>query len=156
MKKIIIIACLLFAYSLTTQARARIIYSNGQKVSKVLDLPTDENFEIIASDGNVYHANLGILYKQFSLFWIPLFNYGENQYVLYTDTKIGEYDFTYSELEPSEIKILQEEYGYNIPTTPQLPSWDRIGGKLLALAIVCVLIIYGLKKGKDESEIATE
>lgn len=154
MKKIVVIVCLLLVCSLTTQARKIIFYSTGDHVSKVMDLPNDENFEVLTDDGKSYHANLGILHKQFSLFWIPVFNYDTEKYVLYTDTKIDGYDYTYAELDTSEIKTLQKVYGYKIPDTPKLPFWDRIGGKLVWLAIIIALIVYRYKQ-KDEENIDT-
>lgn len=124
-----------------------IVYGDGEHVAKVLDLPQREEFMIQATDGKWYHADLGVLHEQFSLFFIPLFNYGTEKYVLYTDTKIGEYDFTYADLDSEEVAYLQSEFG-GISSTPELPFWDAWGGKLLALGIV--VFIFLCSKFKTE------
>lgn len=123
-----------------TNAGIPIIYSSGEEVVKVVELPYREEFQIQAGDGNTYHADLGILHKQFSIFWIPLFNYGDEQYVLYTDSKVGKYDYTYFCLTPDDIAYLQSQIG-GIPSTPELPFWDVWGGKLLLLLIFFVIIV---------------
>ena len=79
---------------LATTGNAAIIYSAGKTVEKVME-PPDE-FKIQASDGKWYDSKVGIMHEQFSLFWIPLINYGEERYVLYTDQKIGKYDVSSS------------------------------------------------------------
>ncbi len=116
-------------------ARGAIIYSLGEEIEKVMSLPYSEEYTVEASDGRYYHADLGIIHDQFSLFWIPLINYGTEKYVLYTDTKVGDYDQTYVELDSEEIQYLQQHFS-DIPTKPELPFWDAWGGKLLALAII--------------------
>lgn len=118
--------------------RGAIIYSNGEEIENVLNLPND--YQIEAEDGNLYHADLGILHEQFSLFWIPLINYGTEEYVLYTDTKVGNYDFTYTPLTSNDLAQLQQVY--NIPTKPELPFWDAWGGKILLGAIIFLFFLY--------------
>jgi len=109
-----------------------IFYSYGDDMVKVVELPDRDEFQLLARDGNAYHADLGILHKQFSLFWIPLVNFGEEQYVFYTDKKIMGQDYTYVSLSPSDIEYLQSEIG-GIPSSPELPFWDAWGGKLLVV-----------------------
>lgn len=112
-----------------------IIYSNGEEVEKIKELPNSEEFSVQAGNGRWYHADLGVLHEQFSLFWIPLINYGTPKYVLYTDEKIGDYDFTYADLSFSEVQYLKSLYS-DISLTPELPFWDAWGGKLLIILIV--------------------
>lgn len=135
--KILFLAVMLFICTTKVCAKGgiSIIYSDGEDVEKILDLPQRDEFMIQANDGKWYHADLGILHEQFSIFWIPVFNYGTEKYVLYTDTKIGEYDFTYSDLDLEDIAYLQSEFG-GISSTPELPFWDAWGGKLLIMAII--------------------
>lgn len=127
------------------------LYSNGIDIEKVLDLPTRDEFEIQAPNGRYYHGNLGIMHEQFSLFWIPLYNYGENKYVLYSDVKNGDYDFTYVELSRDDIEYLQSEIG-GIPSNPELPFWDVWGGKLLVLAILGGFWFFTNPKNQVESD----
>lgn len=85
-------------------------------------------------------------FKQFSLFYIPVWNYGDYEYVLYTDTKIGDADYTCASLSRDEVSYLQSLYS-GIPDEPELPFWDAIGGKIL-LAFIAFLII-GWMANKD-------
>lgn len=134
---LLIMTAVLFMTANEAKAEIPIIYSNGVEIEKVLELPQKDKFEMQASNGNWYHADVGILHKQFSVFWIPLINYGEEKYVLYSNTKVGEYDFTYAELDQDEIEYLQKEFS-GLPSTPELPFWDAWGGKLLLLLLVLV------------------
>lgn len=140
MKKriLLIMTAVLLMTASEAKAGIPIIYSNGEEIEKVLELPQKDEFEIQASNGNWYHADVGILHKQFSVFWIPLINYGEEKYVLYSNTKVGEYDFTYAELDQDEIEYLQKEFS-GLPSTPELPFWDAWGGKLLLLLLVLIV-----------------
>ena len=138
MKKIFLLLLIGLCFSIVrveAKGGIPILYSNGEEIEKLLDLPHKDEFEIQANNGNWYHANLGIMHEQFSVFWIPLFNYGEEKYVLYTDTKIGDYDYTYVELDKDDIAYIQSEVD-GVPTDPELPFWDAWGGKLLVLAII--------------------
>ena len=133
--RLVLLFVLLLALTNKAEAKIPILYSNGEEIEKVMTLPSE--YTIQASDGQYYHADLGILHKQFSLFYIPLVNYGDETYVLYTDTKVGDYDETYVPISNSDIMQLQQSYP-DIPTTPELPFWDAWGGKLL------VFILFGL------------
>lgn len=140
--KVLFFTALLSVLSLSISAKGRIpiLYGAGETVTKVLDLPTTEEFQIQTEDGMWHHANLGILHDQFSLFYIPLYNYGIEKYVLYTDEKVGEYDYTYADLSREEIRYIQDEVE-EIPLKPELPFWDVWGGKILAWVIFQVLYL---------------
>lgn len=146
-KFIIAVAAMLLALQ-TTEARGIIFYSAGEEIEKVYDLPQTEEYEIQANDHNWYHADLGVMHKQFSLFWIPLWNYGEEKYVLYTDKKIGNYDLTYADLTDDDIQYLHEEFGVSL--TPSLPFWDVYGGKLVAIAIIVLIYLLSLHKTQEQ------
>lgn len=155
-KFIIAVAAMLLALQ-TSKARGIIFYSAGEEIEKVYDLPQSEEYQIQASDGQWYHADLGVMHEQFSLFWIPLWNYGEETYVLFTDKKVGNYDMTYVDLTDEEIQYLHEEFG--VPLTPSLPFWDVYGGKLVAIAIIALIILYTKLKNKKEenlTQVATD
>jgi len=90
MKKVVLTLSLvgaLFFAANTASARGIIFYSNGEKVEAVKQLPDSA---II----NDEHVNLGVMYKQFSIFWIPMWNYGETKFVLINDKKDTYYDLT--------------------------------------------------------------
>ena len=143
MKKFLFL--LLFCFTCTfVQAKGVILYGNGEEISMVLSLPNQEDFLITCDDGRDYHADLGVMYNQFSLFYIPVWNYGDYKYVLYTDKKVGKYDFTYVDLGKDEVEYLQTLYG-GIPDEPELPFWDAYGGKLLILLLLVIGIAYNNK-----------
>jgi hypothetical protein len=51
---------------------AAIVFSSGETVEKVLELPRIDEFKMQAEDGNWYYPKVSIMHKQLSLFWIPL------------------------------------------------------------------------------------
>lgn len=145
------IVCICFFTNAKAGIPIPIPYSNGEDIVKVMDLPREDQFAI-ESNGMLYHADLGIMHDQFSLFWIPLVNYGTEKYVLFTDKKIGEYDMIYADLSSSDIEYLQNTFG-GIPTKPKLPFWHAWGGKLLVFGLIVVLfIIWILSKSEESSE----
>lgn len=141
-QKLFLIVFLVIAAAANVSAKGGIpiIYSNGEEIENAYILPYKNEYFIQADDGNWYHANVGVLHEQFSLFWIPLVNYGTEKYVLYTDTKVGEYDHVYVELSDDDIEYLQSEFADFSPT-PKLPFWDAWGGKLLVLGIILFFFI---------------
>lgn len=133
------ILCLFLVCGISTSsAKGLILYGNDPVVTKVLDLPMNDDYTVVAQDGQSYHANLGVMYDEFSLFWIPIWNYGEKKYVLFTDTKVGEYDYTYADLSAEDVAYLQSQFG-GIPTEPELPFWNAIGGKLILLLVILLI-----------------
>lgn len=84
---LLVILIITSATKVSAKGGIPLIYSDGEEVEKILDLPQRDEFMIQANDGKWYHADLGVLHEQFSIFWIPLFNYGTERYVLYTDKK---------------------------------------------------------------------
>lgn len=139
------ILCMLLACGISTSsAKGFVVYGNDPVITKVLDLPMNEEFTVIADDGKAYHADLGVMYDEFSLFWVPIWNYGDKKYVLFTDTKVGEYDNTYVDLTSEDVAYLQSQFG-GIPTEPELPFWNAFGGKLILL----LLLVIGIFFNKD-------
>lgn len=136
---------LLMAIKVEAKGGIPIIYSSGDNVVKIMDLPYEDEFTIQCGDGEWHHADLGIYHQQFSVLGIPLYNYGKERYVLYTDIKIGEYDFTYADLSKDDIDYLRERFT-DISEEPVLPFWHLLGGKLLALLIIGFFVIRRLLK----------
>ena len=136
-KLIIVLMCMLCT---TTQVKAiPIIWSYGETIEHVMDLPTTEEFDIVCNDGQTHHFDLGIKHSQFSLLLCPLWNYGDEDYVLYTKDEVNGQDEIFKALSSSEVSYLQQSY--NIPAEPELPFWDRWGGKLAFLGILLLLFI---------------
>ena len=124
-----------------------IIYSDGPKLTITEALPED----IVSEDG--MHLNLGVMFSQFSIFWVPMFNYGTTQYVLVSDDKE-----TYWELDDEDLMMIKAEFGINTEKKPNIPFWDKIGGKII-WGTLLALIIWGFipsKKADDEEEDIAE
>jgi hypothetical protein len=125
----------------TVSAKGVIIYSTGPHFETVQELPADETVE-----GK--HVNFGIAYDQFSIFWIPIWNYGTTEYVLVCDDG----DSAYS-LSEENLEYISEKYGIDTKSAPSISFWNRIGGKLIWIAVI-LFIIWGLvgKKKKEPEE----
>ena len=135
MKKIIFtlaLSCALVFAAQSVSARGVIFYSTGEKLEITQELPEDFTFE------NGEHLNLGVLYNQFSIFWIPVWNYGETKWV-YTNDKRDSYD---DDVTAEELEMFRTEYGYDIPETPQIGSWNRIGGKIVWGVVILALVVF--------------
>ena len=133
----------LFLTAKTASADVVIFYSNGEKVEVVSKLPADA-----VIDGS--HVNLGVMYKQFAIFWIPMWNYGDVKYVLINDKKDTYYDLD----EEVTIAMLKEEFDLNVPDVPSIGFWNKIGGKIIWGAVLLVLagIWWVTHKDKDKEE----
>jgi hypothetical protein len=147
MKKVIFSIALFSALFITANnvsAGVVIFYSNGQKIDVVQKLPK----EVIIDKK---HVNLGVMYDQFAIFWIPLWNYGETKYVLINDK-----EDTYYDLDEEDLEMLRSEYDVKISEKPSIDFWNKIGGKLIGL-VVLGFILFGywakrkvIVKGKAE------
>lgn len=128
-----------------TASAIPILYSNGLQFAKTHNLPED-----VVIDSQ--HVNFGVSFKQFAIFWIPIWNYGDTEYVLINDK--GDYGY---DLDEEDLAYLKETYDIDTDKAPKIPFWDRIGGKLVWIAIIFVVLIFGRgKKGEEEAEEETE
>jgi hypothetical protein len=149
MKKVIFTLTLLgglFFAASAVSARGVIIYSNGEKVEVTKTLP-----DSISIDDK--HVNLGVMYEQFSIFWVPMWNYGETKYVF-----LNEEENLYYDAEEEYLRYLRDELKINVPQEPSIGFWNKIGGKMI-WAVVLALIIYGSlpsrkREKKDDGEEA--
>ena len=148
MKKVILTFALfsaLFFTANTVSAKGIIIYSNGEKIEVIKKLPADATIDDT-------HVNLGVMYDQFSIFWVPIWNYGETKYVFINDKENTYYDVT-----AEDIEILKTDFDVNIPEKPSIGFWNKTGGKLI-LGIVIAGAIFGwwiTRKDDEEAEIPT-
>lgn len=147
-----------------------VMNGNAAYISKIYDLPKIEAFETEVENNQrsgetvTVHLNLGVMVDdQFSLFGIPLWNEGEPKYVLYHQmgtVHTSKFDFTnylYIDLNEDDVAAIEEMVpGLDVPSNPQLPFWDRIGGKLVFLLILIavfgVLYVFCRKKKEDEED----
>ncbi|MCL1937521.1 MAG: hypothetical protein FWF52_03880 [Candidatus Azobacteroides sp.] len=132
--------CALFCSVNTASARGIIVYSNGEKIEVVKNLPDDALV-------NNEHVNLGVMYKQFSIFWIPMWNYGKTKFVLIDDAKKTYYDLT-----SEEVEMLKNDFNVDIPSVPTIGFWNKIGGKIIWGAVILAVIITAWTSRKDDKE----
>ncbi len=152
MNKKFLILFSVFVFSMCLEASAQFVY--GDHVIKVLDLPNTEEF-IIKGDvsdnqfelmGTELCGDLGIAHKQFCIVF-PLWNYGEPKYVLYRDKNMydaSSVDYYSIPLSDEDIAYFHELYG--IPLTPQIPFWDKWGGKLVILLLLILFLVWDSKR----------
>ena len=130
----------------TATAKGVIFYSTGEKVNVVKQLPDSAVIDDM-------HVNLGVMYEQFSIFWIPVWNYGETKYVLINDK-----EDTYYDLDAEEIEMIKTTFQIKVPEKPSIGFWNRIGGKIIWSAVI-LLVIYGWlpsRKKNDEEDAQKE
>lgn len=136
-----------FMCSIPASARGVIVYGIGDALKKIHELPDS----LTNDEGN--HFNLGVHYQSFSLFWCPVWNYGEYKYALVDDKEEKYIDIT-----TEEAKEIAKEYKFDIPDQPSLPLGTQLGLKPVILLLI-VLGIYGQfsgkKKKKEEEETAS-
>ena len=144
MKKKVVLALVvfgaLFFTANTASAKGVIFYSTGNKIETVKQLPKGE----ILEDQQI---NLGVMYDQFAIFWIPVWNYGETKYVL-TNVK----EDTYEDLSAEEIEILKTAFNLDIPEKPTIGFWNKIGGKLIWGAVILAIVAGWWFSRKDDEE----
>lgn len=144
MKKIII-AILLISLGSLQAIEAKgiplpILYSSGETLSEIKELPEDCTID-------KEHVNLGVIYEQFALFGIPIWNYGETKNVL-----INEKKDTYWDLDSETIQILRDDYGVEVPEKASVPFWTQVGGKPIIVLIIITLIYSSFIKKEEEEE----
>lgn len=112
------------------EAKIPIIYSSGEALTEVKTLPKDAVFD----DGT--HFNLGVYHNQFSIFYMPIWNYGNPQYALINDKKDQ-----YIVLDQEDVKEVSKEYNLQLSETPSLPWTTKIGGK----PIIILILLFSLR-----------
>ena len=144
--KTILSLILFVSLSLSVANRAEaipIFYSwGGEKISTLVDLPNDSSTFADAKRG---HVNIGCIYKQFSLFWIPIWNWDVRCCWQYEGD-----DSTYGELSDEDAKFFAADYGKKLPK-PKPDLWNRMSGKVIILAFAAFLV-WGSIGGKKEDE----
>ena len=109
--------------------------NGGEKIIKVLELPDIKKFQ---SKEGVYF-DIGYIYKQDQVFYIPLRNY-EERYVGY----IGR-DDKYLTFSKEQIDKYLEIANMKLPEESPISAWERIYGPILfglIFLISCYYIIW--------------
>ena len=114
----------------------------GAKLVKLAEFPDTDRFR--TSDGEYF--DIGVIYKQFVLFWIPVWNY-DIRWTGYAN------ESQYVDFDRSELRRLAHIAEVRFPSDIELPFWDRYGGKILIL-LGFFAFHWGLSSlgGKDETE----
>lgn len=142
----------LFSLLFTLQASAKLpvfFQTGAEQVYKAQDLPDTEAF--LMEDGT--YVDLGVVSKQFTVFFIPLWNY-DVRWCGY----VGKDDYLIT-LTEEDLAVIAQEAGITIAETPSLPFWPSIGGKLLFLVIIGGFIGFSVmasKEGEEEEELDEE
>ena len=115
----------------------------GAHVIKVVDLPNTPEYCDSTPYGSPKYLDLGIAHEQIRLI-IPLWNYGEPRYVLYREDPGGVIDYYTQDLDKEKIAYFHEMYG--IPLTPEIPFWDKWGGKLVLILLIVLYFVWENRK----------
>lgn len=123
------------------QAGIPVLYGNGLEFEQLATLP-----DSVTVEGE--HVNFGLSFDQFSLFYIPVWNYGDVEYAVYADGSNTVYS-----LEEDELGYLIQEYGLTVEDNPQLSFWNRVGGKLTLGGALLVILVFTLyRRARNEAE----
>lgn len=138
----------LLAFTKTASARGLIVYGSREVVQFVHELPNEEEFQ--DEDGN--HIDLGIFYKEYHLFFIPVWIVGEPKLVGCD----RQHKDTYYTLSDEYLDEIISEYGLDRAKLLRPSFAHRYGGKLLILAIIGGLFLanYLISKRKKAEKAA--
>lgn len=125
-------------------ARPVLFSLGGETTHKVADFPDTEEFQ--TADG-WYFVDAGIVYKQITVFFLPLWNY-DVRWAGHIPNSSRYVDLTRSELEE-----LATRANIALPQDPELPLWDRIGGKLVLVLLLVALGLYRSRYGRDDEPV---
>lgn len=139
-----LVLVLLFATTESAEARrGGFISFGGEKITKIADLPDTEDYQLESGE----YVDVGYMYKQVSIVFIPVWNY-DLQWCGYID------DETYMDATKEDLDAMAEAAGVTIPDA-SLPFWDSIGGKLVLVLLVGAFIAYSVFSSDDDEEEAT-
>lgn len=128
-----------------TQAQAKgipIFYSTGsEKIAKVADFPQTELF----TDATGAHFDAGIMYKQVSLMFVPLWNY-DVQWCGMVD------EDTYVQITKEQLDEIAKTAGITLPESGKVPMWDAFGGKAIVAVLLAGLAFFLLSGNKDDKD----
>lgn len=152
-KKLFLIFAALFVMAFSANAGV-VFYRTGIHVVQVVDLPADSAYALINEEGEFVESDLGILHEQFQIFWLPVWNYGEEKYVLYYEK--GD-TINAADLDEEDLAALHADFDF--PETPTMPFWHKIGGKIVLVLIIGAYLAYKVflgRKDDDDETLSTE
>lgn len=141
-----VVICSLFFLTCanTTQAKGFFFFSWGQEIYQVKELPKD--YTIQTEEYGRTHVNLGVIYNEFSIFWIPIWNWDVDTYVLLPDNS----DDLYYNIDKETYSEIRHIVG-DLPANPKLSFWRSIGGKLVAFPLI-LFLLYLLSPSSNKRE----
>lgn len=144
-EKLFLLIALLFAVYIESSARAKVPYcSECQYILPVADLPDSTQFY---SEEYKAYADVGYVYKQFWILWVPLWNYDEHYCLNIKGQDV------YFDIDDEELKSYQASFNLDLPENP-ISLWNKIGGKVVVLLLVAGGVWAYWGKGSDEEEEA--
>ena len=120
----------------------------GERTHKIADFPDTAEFQ--TSGVLRYYVDAGVVYKQITIFFLPLWNY-DIRWAGYMPNTSQYVDMTRSELEE-----LATRANVVLPRDPELPLWDRVGGKLVLGLLVVILWLYRSRYGYDDEPVLVD
>lgn len=141
MKKLIVLTLFTLIFYNTAEAKIRLPYCSGcQYVEEVAELPDSAAFY---SEEYKSYADVGYIYNQFWILWLPIWNY-DGKYVL----SIKDQD-VFFDVAPEELETYKKAYNLDLPENP-ISIWNKLGGKVI-IGLVLALAAWGLidKKQPD-------
>jgi hypothetical protein len=127
-------------------ADAKLIFVGwgGEKIIKIADFPDTPGFK-----NGAKHFDLGYRFKQVTLFFVPVWNYGGAWCGAIPGDDGHFYDFSREQLEN-----FAHAANITIPAEASLGAWDSFGGKLLVGALALAFLLYS-RRGKEKHPVAS-
>ena len=127
-KYISVILLLLFCINIQADARGiPLRFSYGaEKLVKIQEVPAEK-------------FTLGVIYKQVTLFGMPLWNYDKRLCGYINETK-------YDELTKEQADRIIAKANIKVPFFMGIPCWDLVGPKIILIVLILGLIIYYSRK----------
>ena len=135
----------------TTQAKGFLFFSWGTEVCQVHELPKD--YMIETSEYGKIHVNIGVIYDEFSIFWIPTWNWNVDTYVLLPDNydTLNKGNYVFYNIDKEELSKIRQMVG-DLPEKPELSFWRSIGGKLITFPVILYFLFLLLSPSKNDKE----
>jgi hypothetical protein len=135
----IVAAVMALVFAWPGRAHAQVVYSfGGEHVTKVVELPHNANTNIPSGPNAGRHIDVGVFYKQFSLFFIPLWNW-DTRFVGYIGAD------SYLEVPEEELRAFVAANGGQMPSVASPPFWDAWGGKLVLGGILLIFVLFKIR-----------
>lgn len=145
----VVVAGTAFVAPTRVEAQPVFFTFGGEKTHKIADFPDTEEFRTPDRLFGQF-VDAGVIYKQITIFFLPLWNY---------DIRWAGYipnSSQYVPLTRSELEELATRANVSLPLNPELPLWDRIGGKLILALLLVILWLYRSHYGHDDEPVLVD